>query len=157
MYVFDTNTLIIIFSNIYESRFPSFWKQFNESVDSGRIISVREVFQEISLYHNKDSNIFLWAKKNRDIFLEPSEEEYDYVKEIYQIERFRLNISKKSQLEGKPVADPFLVAKSRSISGCVVTQEKYKGNSARIPNICEYFNVKCVDLEGFMEIENWEY
>jgi hypothetical protein len=41
------------------------------------------------------------------------------------------------------------------MGGCVVTLEKYKENSAQIPNICDKFGIACVDLEGFMERVHW--
>jgi hypothetical protein len=41
--------------------------------------------------------------------------------------------------------------------GCVVTEEKLKKNGARIPNICEHFDVECTNLEGFIEQQKWEF
>ena len=39
----------------------------------------------------------------------------------------------------------------------VVTMESLKPNAARIPNICEHFGVRCMDLEEFMEAEGWKF
>jgi hypothetical protein len=39
----------------------------------------------------------------------------------------------------------------------VVTEEEKKANAARIPNVCEYFGVNCVNLEGFMERKGWAF
>jgi hypothetical protein len=60
-------------------------------------------------------------------------------------------------LSGKPVADPFVIAKTKVIEGIVVTNEANKNHGAKIPNICEHFNVKCFNLEKFMEVENWSF
>ena len=50
-YVFDTNSLIVLFKNFYESRFPTLWRNYNELVSSQKIISVREVAKEITTYY----------------------------------------------------------------------------------------------------------
>ena len=60
-------------------------------------------------------------------------------------------------LQGFPVADPFVVAKAKEIGGCVISQEKYKEKGVQIPNVCEFLNVECTDLEGFMEKEAWYF
>jgi hypothetical protein len=35
--------------------------------------------------------------------------------------------------------------------------ETLKLNAAKIPNICQHFNVKCLSLEQFMEKEGWTF
>ena len=60
-------------------------------------------------------------------------------------------------MEGLPVADPFVIARAKVASGVVVTQEQFKDNAPQIPNVCQYFGIKYVDLEGFMEGEGWEF
>lgn len=80
-----------------------------------------------------------------------------FVQEIFKIEHFQIIISRKNLLLGRPVADPFVIAKAKIIDGTVVTNEANRPNGAKIPNICERFNVKCVDLEKFMEIEKWSF
>lgn len=50
-----------------------------------------------------------------------------------------------------------MIAKAIEINACVVTSERYKENSANIPNICEYFNVQCISLKEFMKKEKWEF
>ncbi len=35
--------------------------------------------------------------------------------------------------------------------------EKFTPNAARIPNICQHFNVHCLDLRGFMTKEGWDF
>ncbi len=46
-YVFDTGALIHLFRNYYPKRFPSLWERFWTAVDSGVVVSVREVLGEI--------------------------------------------------------------------------------------------------------------
>ncbi|MDI6752342.1 MAG: DUF4411 family protein, partial [bacterium] len=63
---------------------------------------------------------------------------------------------KQERLQGKPVADPFVIAKAKILNGCVITQELKKPNAATIPNVCEYFNTsgRYKSVEGLVR-ENW--
>ncbi len=155
-YVFDSNVFIDLFNNYYESRFPTLWENFYELVLSGKVISVREVKNELESYFPND-RLKEWVTENKQLFELPNEVEISYVKDIFKVEHFRSLIETKKILKGKPVADPFLIVKAKVIGGYVVTQEKYKENSAKIPNICEYLEVPVINLEGFMENENWKF
>ncbi len=66
-------------------------------------------------------------------------------------------ISKKARLQGKEVADPYLIAKAKVLNICVVTEEKLKDNAAKIPNVCQNFDVCCMNLEQFMQKERWSF
>ena len=83
--------------------------------------------------------------------------EFQIVTEIFQTPHFQTLIRKQERLLGKPVADPFVIAKAQSIGGCVITTEKYKKNAAQIPNVCKHFNIPCMDLERFMKEEDWTF
>jgi hypothetical protein len=66
-------------------------------------------------------------------------------------------IRNKERLQGKPVADPFVIARAKVFNCQVVTTEVFRDNSAKIPNVCKYFSVECINLEGFMEQERWTF
>ena len=66
-------------------------------------------------------------------------------------------MEKKKRLKGGAFADPFIIAKAKINNAIIVTQEKYKENSAKIPNICKEFNIKYVDLEGFLNLEKLQF
>jgi len=80
-----------------------------------------------------------------------------FVKEIFSVSHFRQLVAQKQRLRGTPVADPFVIASAKARQGCVVTEEESKPNSAMIPNVCEYFEIDCVHVEGFMEREDWSF
>jgi len=157
MYVFDTNSLIVLFNYFYVERFPSLWAQFDELIAAERIVSVREVYNEILAYGNADSRLVQWAKKHRKLFAQPSIEEMEFVASVFSVAHFRAMIRRKQTLEGRPVADPFLVAKAKLDKAMLVTQEQLRENAAKIPNVCEHFKVQYTNLEGFMEIEGWQF
>ena len=154
IYVIDSCTLINLFRNFYESRFPSLWAEFNKYVECGRIISVREVYQELK---DRDDRLATWATLHRDIFHPPHVDEMVFVAEIFATSNFQWLVKKQARLQGTPVADPFVIAKAKAIAGCALSDEKSKGNAAKIPRVCAHFGVECVNLEGFMENENWSF
>jgi hypothetical protein len=53
--------------------------------------------------------------------------------------------------------DPFVIAKAAVDGRTVVTMEALKPQAAKIPNICQHFNVPCLSLEEFMIKEGWEF
>ena len=155
IYVFDSSPLIDLFRHYYPDRFPSLWENFDALVSERSIISVREVRRELEGYGDRLSD---WVKGHHEFFLTPTTDEFGFVSEIFKITRFQMLIRTKERLNGKPVADPFVIAKAKiQEEGCVVTQEVKKPNAARIPNVCEHFDIPCLNLEAFMENEKWRF
>jgi len=128
-YVFDSDSLINLFRHYYPERFPTLWEQFDALV----------------------------LKQKNILFLESTVEELKFVSEIFQVLHFQAMIRKQERLKGKPVADPFVIARAKISGACVVTQEKKTENAAKIPNVCDHFGIRCINLEGFMEEENWTF
>ncbi|WP_417332582.1 PIN domain-containing protein [Halarcobacter sp.] len=153
MYVFDSNILIDIFNYYYKENFPTFWEHFEQAIEDKQLVSVREVFNEISSSNDELSE---WAKSNKDFFLKPNEDEYIFLNEIFKIHHFQASIRQQQILRGMPVADPFLIIKAKYLNATVVTKEKFKENGVNIPNICTHFNVKYLNLKGFLEEVKWK-
>lgn len=121
VYVFDTNTIIRCFDCYNEDIFPCFWERFNSLVKEERILSVREVFKELEGYGN---NVAEWAKKHKESVFPPScDDELKLAGEIGENHPDLLDV--KNQKRKNPVADPFVIAKAKLISGCVVTQDGF--------------------------------
>lgn len=156
IYVFDSGPLIVMFRHYYRDSFPSLWGLFDDMIENGGIISVREVKGELE---DKEDALSDWVSNNSSIFSKATPNEALFVSQIFQIRHFQQMINKQAQLEGRPVADPFVIAKAHSLkaNGCVVTTEKWKKNAAKIPNVCDHFGVRWTNLEGFMEAEGWTF
>lgn len=155
-YIFDTNSITAL-SFYYPERFPTFWKLFDAAVHGEEVISVREVSREL------DSHTFLqpwlaeWLKQHKDIFRTPTAEELHFVTDIFQVKNFQTLVGEKQRLRGTPVADPFVIACAKICNGTVVTQEVKKEGGAKIPNICDYFKIKCTTVEGFLAENGWRF
>ncbi len=155
IYVLDSSPLIALFRHYYPERFPSLWEKYDSMTSEQSIISVREVLNEID---GQGDRLSQWAKDHRPFFTLPTAEELDFVAEIFKVKHFQALIRKKERLVGKPVADPFVIAKAaKTQNGCVVTQEIKKENAAQIPNVCDHFHIPCMNLEVFMAKEDWTF
>lgn len=154
IYVFDSGPLIDLFRHYYPERFPTLWAKFDKLVEDNRLFSVREVSNEVGA---RDGSLSDWTKQHKELFEIPVLDELIIVSDIFKIPHFQQVIRKQERLEGKPVADPFVVAKAKTLNAVVVTTEKYSENAAKLPNICLKLGVKFLNLEEFMKIEKWSF
>ena len=155
MYVLDTGVISNLHKNYYRKRFVSLWKAFDQLVADGKITSTREVFHELG--DGSPGADPEWAKANAKLFATPDAKEGAFVAKIYAVAHFQANIERQKLYKGGRNADAFVVARAYAIGGTVVTAERLKPNAVKVPNICAHFKIPCLDLEGFMEREGWEF
>ena len=155
-YIFDTNSIAAL-SHYYPKRFPSFWTLFDAAVEAEEAVSAREVLREL------DNHTFLqpwladWLQKHKSMFRIPTAEEIQFVVEIFKVKQFQALVGEKQRLRGSPVADPFVIACAKISDGVVVTQEVKKERGAKIPNVCDHFEIRWTNLEGFLAENGWEF
>lgn len=154
-FFFDTNSFSVL-RNYYPERFPSFWHHFEEAVEDEVILSVREVLNELRAL-TKGTWLVKWADEHKAIFRAPSPAETQFIGEIFKVRHFQAIVGKRQQLQGKPVADPFVIAAAKINGGCVVTEEILKPNAVTIPNVCDHFSIDCTDLQGLLERLKWSF
>lgn len=124
-------------------------------VAAERVLSTREVFRELEDSTNDEAQA--WLKDRKALFTTPTPEEAMFVGKIFHVPHFQNNIEGKKLMKGGKVADPFVIARAAVKKATVVTVEKFKPNSADIPNICQHFNVPCRSLEEFMQEQGWTF
>jgi len=154
-YVFDTSAFIVM-SHYFPERFPTFWERLNGFVAKKRIGSVREVKRELE-YGNAKQHLADWVAANGPLFRIPSEDEMNFVAQVFAVRQFQQMVRAKQLLSGTAVADPFVIAAAKVQRACVVSEETERPNSARIPTVCTYFGVQCITVEGFMMREGWTF
>jgi hypothetical protein len=155
VFVLDTNVFNEM-GGYYPSRFPSFWAEFDKAAQDGTVKSVEEVMKELDRW-NAASHIDTWVKSNKDVFSAPTEDELGFVAEIFKVKHFQALVGQKQILQGTPAADPFVIAAAKVGGACVVTQERWKPNSAKIPAVCKHFGLDCIDLEALMTHLGWRF
>lgn len=152
-YIVDTNVFRTFFRFYYKDVTPNLFENLDKMIKNKEVLSVKEVYHELSNQHKKDSDFMKIIESYKSIFQEPTkEEEIDILKQIYSKRNYQNNISEKNLLNGGPVADAFLVAKAKSEEGILVTAEQYSPNAAKIPNICEEFGIKYIPFEEFLKV-----
>ena len=155
-YVFDTSSFIVL-SQYYRDNFPSLWKNIEDLIKDEKIISVKEVFNEIESYP-PETDLKKWVKENKKIFQPMDKEESHILSDIFKkYPEFQNMLKKKNILKGTPVADPFIVAKAIYIKGTVITEEAFQENGIKIPNLCKVKNVRCLKLKDFMKVHKWRF
>lgn len=155
IYVFDTSSILEL-QAYYPSTFPSFWERLDDLVANGNLVSVAEVRKEINAQATAQ-HILDWVDSWSRLFTIPTPEEQAYVADIFAIPHFQQLVGIKQIERGMPVADPFVVARGRHLPACVVTEETYRENAARIPNVCKHFGVDCVKLKEFLQRQGWRW
>lgn len=157
IYVFDTSSLSKL-NHFFPGVFKSVWAGLDGLVQSGELISTREVWNEIER-GDVDPHTNQWLKDRKQIFTTPTTDELRFVAQIFQIQHFHALIGEKQRLMGTPVADPFIIACAKIRKGTVVTEERLKPNAAKIPNVCQHASVgvPCIDLETFMQKQGWSF
>ena len=154
-FIFDTNSLRVL-GNYYPDRFPSFWEHFETSIHKKEVFSVREVYSEIVAQVKEDWYLD-WLKAHKDIFLTPGAEEGQFIAQIFSVQHFQQLVGEEQRLKGRPVADPFVIACAKVCNGTVITEETLKPNAAKIPNVCQHFDIQCTDVLGFLKIQDWRF
>lgn len=155
IYVFDTSSLRSL-QHFYPTVFQTIWRGLDSLVRQNTLISTREVWTELER-QNVSADVLAWAKQNKQIFTTPNQDELRFVETIFQVPHFQSLIGEQQRLKGMPVADPFVIACAKIKNGTVVTEERLRPNAAKIPNVCDYFRISYINLEGFMGAQGWRF
>lgn len=154
VYVLDTSFIVQLHDNYYREAFKSLWERFDAMLAAGQFTSTREVRRELE---DQSDGATEWAEQNAALFSTPSVGEARFVAGIYSVKHFQQNIELKKLLKGGKNADPFVIARADAVRGTVLTMEQLKPHAAKIPNICEHFKLRCLDLRQFMAEEKWSF
>lgn len=155
IYVFDTSSLRAL-QHYFPTVFKTIWSGLEVLVKENRLVSTREAWNELKNQSVTDA-VLAWMKQHKQIFLTPDADELKFVATIFQMAHFQSLIGERQRLKGMPVADPFIIACAKIKNGTVVTEEQYKPNAAKIPNVCEHFQIPCINLETLMRQQGWSF
>lgn len=156
-YVIDTNIFSQALNNLSFQVFAQIWIPWAELMKKGRIVSVDEVYCELSNHWNIVRNKvkhekWQWIVDHKDSFGKPSNDECQLVSEIFRSKKFQEGVKERSLRNGTPEADAFLVAKAKRSNGIIVTAEIAKPNSEKVPNIADGFDVPYMSRDEFYKM-----
>ena len=150
-YSLDTSALIEAWVRNYPPDvFPAFWSRLEDLIRSGDVAASDEVLHELEA---RDDDLFAWAKKQPCVFRSLDSVTQAAVSEV--LDRYEHLVDTR----GGSAADPFVIGFARVHGLTVVTMEKRTGNMDKphIPDVCEGFGVRCINLLGFIREMNWVF
>lgn len=152
MYCFDAASIIHAWVRVYPPDVaPGFWEQFNSKIDEGLIIAPEEVRVEELL---APDDLREWARQRDKMFRDLDEPFQVAVRKV--VTDIQADTRRKGLMlrDRDFKGDPFVVALASITGRAVVTQETRNRSPGqghpKIPNICEWYGVKCIDILTFM-------
>jgi hypothetical protein len=120
-------------------------------IEEEHLIASEEVLHEIEA---KEDGLHKWAKKRPKLFLPTDNEIQMSVKEI--LREFPKLVD---TMKNRSRADPFVIALARVKGSTVVTEEKNVGTPERprIPIVCNYYNIKCMNVLDLIRQQGWTF
>jgi hypothetical protein len=156
VYIVDSNFFIQAYRSHYPfDVVPGFWDKIKQLAEKGIIISIDKVRDE--LYANKDE-LTSWCQQNLPI--EFFKDTTVCISEYAEITQWAISLNFYTQQAlneflDTEEADAWLISYSKLNGDQIVTHE-IKSNSKnriKIPDVCEPFNVKCVNtIEMFRQL-----
>ena len=151
-YCFDTSAFIHASLRAYPPlNFPSFWKNLDALIQSGKVICPKAVLTELE---KKDDDLLKWAKQHHGKLI---------IQHDQLIQTAVTGIMAGPGLQklvdvnrDRSAADPFVVATAKTRGLILVTQEDYgKKTAVKIPNVCDALGVKHIKLVDLVVAEKW--
>lgn len=147
-YIIDTSSILTQKENGAHRRrvYKSQWKQIDQYISDEIIVTCSEIADEI-----RDEEIVQWMKKLNCVILLVDEEIQQYVKRIVNEHPKMLDFS-----DCKSSGDAFLIATAMKYGLTVITEENPKKKD-RIPQICDSYGIKSLNITELCDMENWEF
>jgi len=157
-YIIDTSSLIKIRPEDYpRDIYVGMWKNLEDLIKEGRLISHIKVLDELESYEGKKDEILKWAEMHSNIFMPIKPEQIPLVRKIVNTNNFRALID-----NTKPTGDTdaFIIALAmeKTLFGrIVVCEEVLHENKIKIPFVCKYFDIKSTTIFGMFRNEGWRW
>lgn len=158
IYCIDSSSIIDM-NRIYPMDvFQGIWDEVNALAKTRRIIAPAEVFDEIRA---GDDDLVPWTKKHKKMFIPIQPEHVSFVQSIQKQFPFLAHPEKTG-----PNADPWLIAIALSMNKsagelfktkCLIVTEESKTKPNRLPFVCKYYGIECINNMGLFRREKWKF
>lgn len=153
-YLLDSNSYIQAKNFHYHMDFcPAFWSWLELQFMLGVVGSVEMIGQELRA---GDDELAAWVNDRPHHFVPNDDAQtQEYAGQIIEkVMAGNYNHANRDLFLGK--ADPWLIAKAKTLGATVVTHEKLvidpKNKKVKIPNICKEFGVPCIDIYDLLRV-----
>lgn len=161
-YVIDSCSLIELNRKYPIDIFPSVWQKIESLIDSGFLVSPKEVLKEIE---KGDDNLKEWAKKQTKLFKNLTARQIQIVQEI--LAKYPRWLNEDSMT---PIADPFVIALAIEMEQdpqttiietikkrIVVSEERMSGKKTKVPYVSHQYGIECIFLIDMFRNEGWVF
>jgi len=159
IFCFDTSAFVDIHRHL-SRLIPQLYPELDKLFNSGRLISHKIVFNEITTRSTKPDSLTKWILPKEAFFKDISLQQALFVSEIVQ--KFPALIH---YVKEKDDADPWLIAlviEQRSTPSLFSSLQDFaivstEGTNipGHLPDACSHYSVKHLDLPGFFEANGW--
>jgi hypothetical protein len=152
-YLIDANIFITAHRQFYPFDIaPSFWNQLVDKA-SGKIEIIEKVDKEIMKGKDILTDWYKSQKSNFNILVIPDQEVITAYSKIINFITKNKQYKQSAKDEFASIADSWLCAYGLAYEDTIVTLEKFDSDTKKrikIPNVCEQFGIKYIDLFQFM-------
>ena len=159
IYSIDTSGWTSIKRGYPISNFPSLWRNVELLHTNKRLISPKEVYDELE---KQDDELFKWAKLHKQVFFKLDDEQVAVGLQIVNDYPTLVNPFKQT-----PDADPFVISlaivqrKRSTLLGdeCVVVSAEKRGGpqKSKIPDVCTHNNIRHFTILDVIAEEGWTF
>lgn len=154
-YLLDANTYIQAKNQYYGMDIcPAYWNWLDQQFLLGEVGSVDMIGQELK---DGSDDLAEWVKDRPEHFISNDDEECQevFANIVQMVMTGNYNAGNRNNFLAK--ADPWIIAKAKTIGATVVTHEAIidpRARKVKVPNICQKFGVPCVDTFQFLRSLN---
>lgn len=159
IFCFDTSAFVDIHRHLARL-IPQLYPELDKLFNSGRLISHKIVFQEITTQSKRPDSLTKWIQPQEAFFKDISLKQTLIVSEIVQKFPTLIHYNKE-----RDDADPWLIAlvlEQRSTPSLFSSLQDFaivSNESSSIPNrlpaVCKHYSIRHLDLPQFFEANGW--
>jgi len=117
---------------------------------SWRLVAPEDVRREVQ---KKTDGLYEWVNARKGMFVELEESVQLAAKDVLASYPWLLK-----NVPGKSPADPFVIALAKDRGLIVITEEGRGGlKKPQIPFVCEALGLRCINLLGLLDEEDWVF
>ena len=152
IYWIDSNVFIEAQADLFPFKIvPGFWKHLDDKLADKTLRSSEMVYKELVSYGDDLSKWIKIRKQNGVCVPITSDVENNYQKIADYVHATYDDANANEFLRG---ADGWIIAHAMATEGVVVSQESQKhpdAKKARIPDVCDHFDVKCIKVMDMLK------
>jgi hypothetical protein len=161
-YVIDSCSLIELNRKYPIDIFPPVWQKIESLIESGFLVSPKEVLKEIE---RGDDHLKEWSKKQTKLFKDLTPRQIQIVQEL--LAKYPKWLNEDSMV---PIADPFVIALAIEMEAdaqktlietikkrIVVSEERISGKKTKVPYVCQEYGIECIFLIEMFRKEGWVF